>query len=268
LKPHPTSRQRHGLRRASAAFPVGNPFVGPAHASHDIFAVIGINDQEPNLPLVISSLFSFPKRSLYCENDLRRICLKVSCFCFIVLPMKQSSFLLFLLVPLSCLAQDVTRTVNLPGMTALKITMPTNWDLEQKRNLQTDLTWKVSPPTNQEVYLQISFLIDTEEKFKVQGSVNDLVQGVAKGYLPSAAEKQVKLQDLKSTNGVGSFVQFTDAALVGKPLPPDQYRTVTFGAIEVGNTFISFTVLANSFSQDSYKDVLKFLRSGIVTDKH
>ncbi len=46
-KPHPPSRQRHGLRRARAAFPLGNPFVGPAHASHEIFAVIGSNDQEP-----------------------------------------------------------------------------------------------------------------------------------------------------------------------------------------------------------------------------
>ncbi len=69
----------------------------------------------------------------------------------------------------------------------------------------------------------------------------------------TAVDKVLRIE--KASNGHGKTVwhKYTDGALVGLPIPPNQWLHVTKGIRAWGGLFLQFTVLSNSLESADYR---------------
>ena len=124
-------------------------------------------------------------------------------------------------------------------------------------------TLKINSVSNS-VSLQITFLPDPEGRFAASESVDRAVTQANQHYVAGSVEKGLKLTQIVSTNGHGSYASFTDADLANVPHPrPGQFKNVSSGVFVVKNNLASFTLLTNDPASLEYRQALKIISEGI-----
>ena len=58
-----------------------------------------------------------------------------------------------------------------------------------------------------------------------------------------SVEKKTSLRDFSIEDGFGAYAVFTDAALVGKPVPPGEYRVLATGQVQPGANLLGVVSL-------------------------
>lgn len=80
-------------------------------------------------------------------------------------------------------------------------------------------------------------------------------------YLPGPDAKPV-INDLKVPGGIGAYITNEDPALVGKPVPPNEYRIATTATVLLdGQYLIHATLFYDELDSADFKDGLKILLS-------
>jgi hypothetical protein len=86
----------------------------------------------------------------------------------------------------------------------------------------------------------------------------------ARPFLPSP-DARPPLTELKVSGGIGGYIVNEDPALVGKPVPPDEYRIATTATVLLqGRYLIHCTILYDEQDSRDFKEGLKLLLSASV----
>jgi hypothetical protein len=179
--------------------------------------------------------------------------------------MKHNIAVCLVIVATMCCAAD---QIDVPGATAIEVSVPAGWTYEKIQPVPTaPPTLKWSCAADKDVNLQITFLPIKEGRLDTQEKIDASVMNLGRQYANGSVEKEIKIHKLVTANGLGSYAQFTDADLVGKPNAPGQFKVVACGTLVIGKTAGAFTLLANSFDQPGYKAVLALLQEGMAARK-
>jgi hypothetical protein len=83
----------------------------------------------------------------------------------------------------------------------------------------------------------------------------------ARPYLPSP-EHKTAVTELKVNGGVGVMITSQDAALVGKPVPPGEFRVATSASVLLdGGYLIHATLFYDELDSPAFKEGIKILLS-------
>lgn len=86
----------------------------------------------------------------------------------------------------------------------------------------------------------------------------------ARPYLPSP-EAKPPATELKVYGGIGAYITNEDPALVGKPVPPNEYRIATTASVLLeGKYLIHCTIFYDEADSADFKEALKILLSAGV----
>jgi hypothetical protein len=79
----------------------------------------------------------------------------------------------------------------------------------------------------------------------------------------TAVDKVLRLKTANNAHGKTVWHQYTDGALVGRPIPPNQWLHVTQGIRAWDGLLLQFTVLSNSFDSPEYMQGQDIALSGV-----
>jgi hypothetical protein len=101
-----------------------------------------------------------------------------------------------------------------------------------------------------------------DQEFNSQEKVRTFVEKDGQKLLPSAAESNLVLQEIKGVNNTGYYFSVTD-----KAPNPGEYRYMTRGAIGVGNLFLNFSIFHRVKDSQAVRDALSVLREAKQSSK-
>lgn len=87
------------------------------------------------------------------------------------------------------------------------------------------------------------------------------VEELAAPFVPASVEGKANLVGLAQDKLFGSYATFTDKALVGKPLPPGEFRTMTVGLVRLPGATVQFSLLADNPQAEPFAQALAVLKS-------
>jgi|GEM_PF-3264051 len=159
--------------------------------------------------------------------------------------------LLFVLAQsLSCMAMEVE--IN-PSM-ILNVDVPDGFRIEKRQS-----PYPGQPPstdvTSGSVKMKFSTIPIPIEKLIEIGGVKNLLPMVTRHFKSGAVDKLALLKQL-DVNG-GQYVQYTDAAMVGKESRPGRWSKVTAGMMVFNDQVLYFTLFSHSFESLEYKALMK-----------
>jgi len=80
-------------------------------------------------------------------------------------------------------------------------------------------------------------------------------------FLSSSVEKTVNLKPVENDALKARYVTFTDAALVGKPVPEGESRNATLGTFRTGSLWGNFMLMTNDSDGPEFNAALQIIRS-------
>ena len=180
-------------------------------------------------------------------------------------PPRLAAIVLLLTLAVCVSAAGTAQDIDVPSGTPLTLKLPSSWDaVKTQPSPSQPPSLSITITNDNEINIRITFLGDKEGRLDAQDKVDQLVKAISAKFAKQSVEKEVKITKLESTNGTGSYARFTDADLVGKPATPGQFKVFAAGFMVIGKSAASFSIVANSFEQASYKEAIKFVQEGIV----
>ncbi len=102
--------------------------------------------------------------------------------------------------------------------------VPAGWSLRGEQSNQIAFSFQADPDSRAAAVTQI-VLFNTDAAHPVtEEFVKSQTEAMSKPYVAESVEKAINLKPLKPSQGFGWFAEFTDAALVGKPPIPKNYK--------------------------------------------
>jgi hypothetical protein len=87
----------------------------------------------------------------------------------------------------------------------------------------------------------------------------------ARPYLPEP-DARPPVTRLKIAGGLGVYITNEDPALVGKPVPPDEYRMATTATLLIGDQLVHCTIFHDERDSDDFREAMEILLS--VAPRH
>jgi hypothetical protein len=113
------------------------------------------------------------------------------------------------------------------------------------------------------ISVQMTFLPDGEGRFANARARKEFMHENFQEFLGGSVEKAMQFEELEPKEGAGTFCVFTDAALVGKKVPPGEFQHSTTGLKAWPGVVAVFTVLSNGVNTKEYQAVMTMLRESV-----
>jgi hypothetical protein len=104
-----------------------------------------------------------------------------------------------------------------PGRGVVRIAVPAGWDLRSQEAGAAGYAFKAQPKAGAPVVLRITLAALPADKPMRADAVKGQLEEMVRSYLGASVEKRFDPRPLALKKGTGSYVQLTDASLVGKP---------------------------------------------------
>lgn len=168
---------------------------------------------------------------------------------------------LMVLVPSLAVGEQVkTKTIPLPGYGEVQLEVPTSWQHEvsqsQDDGAPTVVFTSSSGPRFQ-LLISPSAIRGAGQPLPGPGEIRTRVGQLAKGLLPAAIEKEIRVEELKGRSAIGYYYSLTD-----KAPEPDGFEYLTQGMVLIGDLLLTFTVLANDRSDEVKDQAIAALERG------
>jgi ankyrin repeat protein len=160
-----------------------------------------------------------------------------------------------------------TRRYTLPNAGGLELSVPASWRQELLRPRDGMITVWFKPPAGDDFSLLVTLVTDTNclsclFGFDTVRNVRELVEQTGAGMVPAAAEKSVSLEPFDNSRERGYYVSLTD-----RTPSPAVYERVTHGAIAMGESLLSFTLLTHAKNDALLREVLDLVRNATRLDE-
>lgn len=119
---------------------------------------------------------------------------------------------------------------NWQGHGAISLDVVPGWKLQHKPAGDVGYYFIARSSSRNQAAIQITVIETPPDKPVKAGDIVNLLNGAAQVYLPGSVEKRVEPHGMLLAQGSGCWAQFTDAALVGRPTVPGDYK-ITRSAI-------------------------------------
>lgn len=159
----------------------------------------------------------------------------------------------------SALAKDRDETLILSQDHRITITVPDGYVFSSGREESGMIMAKIAD-AKEKVQLQVSFRPDPESRLGVEQQQMDFLAQVCRQYAEDSVEKSYDFKPLAPHRGSGTYCVFTDASLVGKPVPKGEVLNVTTGVKSWPGWTIVFTVLSNDTTSKEYLTLLRLVK--------
>jgi hypothetical protein len=91
-------------------------------------------------------------------------------------------------------------------------------------------------------------------------SLKEVNLAFARPYLPSP-DARPAVTKLKIAGGLGVSITNEDPALVGKPVPPGEYRMATTATLLIGDQLVTCTIFHDERGSDAFQEAMEILLS-------
>jgi len=163
--------------------------------------------------------------------------------------------------------QTSDRRYTLPDHGVFQMKVPASWkeEVQQPDDNRLPPTIAFRPASGDQFLILITPFWQTkkDEPPLSNGEIQKMVQRAADGAQPNAAEKTLKIIEIRGSAGRGYYFSATDKA-------PEAggYKYLTQGALLVGELTVTFTILTNEDKKDVDSAALTMLKGAInVKDK-
>ena len=136
-------------------------------------------------------------------------------------------------------------------------TMEISFDIPEGWNYDLNETSILISATD--ISLQINLVpLSKSDKDNPAAAIDRFVNNMAKSILDKTVEKKI---DLKHIDGLtGSYASFTDASLVGKPIPKGEYKYITMGSFYFNTPGVIISLLSNDIESEQFKNALSIIK--------
>ncbi len=170
---------------------------------------------------------------------------------------------LFLLLAVSALAGGKDKaheeSLLLAGDRRVVIAVPAGYIYSSGRADNGVLVAKLTDAKETAV-LQVAFVPDPDGLMGTEQAQMDRLAADCQRYAEDSVEKSYNFTPLAPRRGSGTFCSFTDASLVGREPPKDEWRNVTQGVKAWSGWLCIFTVLSNDTTSKAYQTLLGLVR--------
>jgi len=160
-----------------------------------------------------------------------------------------------------------TRRYTLPNAGGLELSVPASWRQELLRPRDGVITVWFKPASGDDFSLLVTLVTDTNclsclFGFDTVRNVRELIEQTGDALLPAAVEKSVPLVPFENTTDRGYYFSLTDR------IPsPAVYERVTHGAIAMGESLLSFTLLTHAKDDALVREALDLVRTATRLDE-
>jgi hypothetical protein len=178
-----------------------------------------------------------------------------------------ATLLVILLIASMLLAagQRTIRKYPVPEHGSLELSVPTPWKGEvhkPQEKMHPTIIFNPARGNDFQVLITVLWGKTGDQDFNSQEKVRTFVEKDGQKLLPSAAESNLVLQEIKGVNNTGYYFSVTD-----KAPNPGEYRYMTRGAIGVGNLFLNFSIFHRVKDSQAVRDALSVLREAKQSSK-
>jgi hypothetical protein len=155
--------------------------------------------------------------------------------------------------------------VEVPNVGEAVVVYPGEWEantVQPSKDLPPTVRLR-SGSDGKPVSLQITLIPDPTRKLSDEKELARAVLGAGEHFKAGSVEGKTQLVRLPSRTGKGLFASFTDARWQGQPPPAGEYRHATVGAVSLGDTVASFTLLSKDLEGPNYQLALIVLADGL-----
>jgi len=159
----------------------------------------------------------------------------------------------------AAVAQEETRTYDVPARGKLTFAVPSNWYDEPKVG-QTGIPSirffdQVKPPRHFDMSVTILWTPPGASPYGSKANLRTLVAQAAEDVAPGAAERDFPLREFPVENGAGFFFEAT-----AKAAKPGEPAYLTRGALASGDVTITFTILTTDRKSPAIGQAIEMLR--------
>jgi hypothetical protein len=161
--------------------------------------------------------------------------------------------------------QKAIKKYPVPEHGALELNVPTSWKgkvHKPQENMPPTIIFNPAKGNDFQVMISVLWGKTGDQDFNSQEKVRTFVEKDGQKLLPSAAESNLVLQEIKGVNNTGYYFSVTD-----KAPNPGEYRYMTRGAIGVGNLFLNFSIFHRVKDSQAVRDALSVLREAKQSSK-
>ena len=129
-------------------------------------------------------------------------------------------------------------SVNLPSGLSVEFTLPDKWTaavLPAGVGAEMGKTVRYVPPGGANASVFLSFLPASDELMTDAAALKDIHETGCQRYVDGSVEGRITAREIRVETGRGYHSSFTDKAMVNQPSQKDEYKTVTFATIYLGN---------------------------------
>jgi len=103
---------------------------------------------------------------------------------------------------------------------------PPNWKLRGTATEEGGYTFVASPRSETHALLQVSILSIPSTLVLTDGDLRLRLHDSLRTYIDQSVEKEFRVRDLTCRQGKGWYAELTDAALVGQPAKPEEFKVM------------------------------------------
>lgn len=146
----------------------------------------------------------------------------------------------------------------------LSLSVPEGWKAECRAKKMPDGTEKgfilgFEPTNNPVAGCLINFSYITNEEPNKATLQKDLLR-MAEGIVPKSVEKKATVKEFSLEKGYGAYCLFTDASLVGKPVPKGEFRVMGVGLIQPSTDALGVvSMMTDDATTKEFKMLLKVI---------
>jgi hypothetical protein len=141
----------------------------------------------------------------------------------------------FLLPALLLLTSGALQAVDFTwaGHGTISFELPAGWKMEGQPAEDVGYTFAARPDAGVAAFLQITLVSIPADKPIAVAELPERLHASLLPYIEQSVEKEFRPVSLKSSHGKGWYAELTDAALVGKPPLPDDFKVMRSALIAV-----------------------------------
>jgi hypothetical protein len=144
----------------------------------------------------------------------------------------------------------------------LVLNVPSGWRLQSAKPATSvpSALIRMRAPSGEMVMLTAVPDSRADKRVALADTLKARTAQAGKEMLGSSQETELRLEELTGRQGSGSYYTLTDKSLVGvETLPEGEYRTMTQGALAIGDLALVFTILTNDKSAPVRMEALRML---------
>jgi hypothetical protein len=149
---------------------------------------------------------------------------------------------LLLAALLASAASAVAVGIVLPSGQTAEFTLPDKWTaaaVPGGAGAEIGKTVRYVPPGGANASVFLSFLPTSEELMSEATALKDMHETGCQRYVDGSVEGRITSREIRVDSGRGYYSSFTDKAMVNRPPQKEEYKTVTFATIYLGNSVLA-----------------------------